>query len=66
MNFKEVNFIVYKDMFFEKYLVEKKSKSVCLYFVIEWNVGFCYGLKIGRFFYVGELFDIERCFDVCC
>lgn len=66
LSLKEANFTVHKDTSSEKYPVEKKSNSACLHSVIERNVGLRHGLKTGTFSYVGELFDIERCLDVCC
>ena len=66
LGLKEANFTVHKDASSEKYPVEKKSNSACLHSAIERNVGLRHGFKTGRFSYIGELFDIERCLDVCC
>ena len=66
LGLKEANFTVYKDTSSEKYPVEKKSNSTCPHSAIERNVGLRHGLKTGTFSYIGELFDIERCLDVCC
>lgn len=63
---KEANFTVHKDTTSEKYPVEKKSNNACPHSPIEHNVGLRHGLKTGKFSYIGELFEIEKCLDVCC
>ena len=66
LGLKEANFTVYKDTSSEKYPAGKKNNSACPHSATERNVGLRHGLKTGKFSYIGELFDIERCLDVCC
>ena len=58
---QEVNSTVY-----EKYPVLRKSNNVCPHSPIQHNVGLRHGLKTGKFSYIGELFDVEKCLDECC
>lgn len=42
------------------------SPSLCPHSSVEHNVGLRRGLKTGNFTYIGELFDIKTCLEVCC
>ena len=42
------------------------SHSLCPHSSVEHNVGLRRGLKTGNFTYIGELFDIKTCLEVCC
>ena len=63
---KESNFTEFKDTPSENYPVEKKSSNACPHSPVELNVGLRNGLKTGKFSYIGELFDIGKCLNVCC
>ena len=63
---KEVNSTVYKDTSSKKYPILKKSNNACPHSPTEHNVGLRHGLKTGKFSYIGELFDVEKCLEECC
>ena len=66
LGLKGANFTVYKNTSSEKYSAENRSNNACPHSPIERNVGLRHGLKTGKFSYIGELFGIQKCLDVCC
>lgn len=66
LGLKGGNSTVYKGESSQKHPVLKKSNNACPHSPVEHNVGLRHGLKTGKFSYIGELFDIEKCLDVCC
>ncbi|KAJ7382509.1 hypothetical protein OS493_034672 [Desmophyllum pertusum] len=63
---QEAKTAVHKDGFSENSPELDNSHSACPHSAIEHNVGLRRGLKTGKFSYIGEMFDIEKCLQVCC
>ncbi|KAJ7382471.1 hypothetical protein OS493_034632 [Desmophyllum pertusum] len=63
---QEAKTAVHKDGFSENSPGLDNNHSACPHSAIEHNVGLRRGLKTGKFSYIGEMFDIEKCLQVCC